>query len=112
MCSLLSSTYLLVQVRVLHPLLGPERYTPALRGLPERSRLSPTLFGIFMAVLLRLLQKEFPHARTYTSKGPTLLGAIAYEDDRVLVSKSPGELQAMVCGWVVITFETNTPSAY
>ena len=65
---LLTSTYHLLQVRVLHPLLGPDRFTPILRGLLEGSRLSPTPFGIFMAELLRTLQKEFPHACTYTSQ--------------------------------------------
>jgi hypothetical protein len=93
---LLTSTYHLVQVRVLHPLLGPDRFTPILRGLPEGSRLSPTLFGIFMAELLRTLQKEFPHACTYTSHGTRWLGAIAYVDDLVLVRKSPRELQSMI----------------
>jgi hypothetical protein len=94
MWRLLSSTYHLGQV--LHPLLGPERYTPILRGLPEGSRLSPTLIGIFMAELHQLLQKEFPHACTQSSKGPTWLGVIAYVDDLMLVSKFPRELQAML----------------
>jgi hypothetical protein len=67
-----------------------------MRGLPEGSRLSPTLFGIVMVKLLQLLQKEFPHACTYSSKGPTWLGAIAYVDDLVLISKSPRELQSML----------------
>ena len=93
---LLTSTYHLVQVRVLHPLLGPNRFTPIQRGLPEGSRLSPILFGIFMSELLRQLEKDFPHAYTYTSKGNIWLGAIAYVDDLVLISKSPHELQAML----------------
>ena len=96
MWRLLTGTYHLVQVRVLNPLLGPDRFTPILRGLPEGSRLSPTLFGIFMSELLRQLQKDFPHACTYTSKGNIWLGAIAYVDDFVLVSESPQELQAML----------------
>jgi hypothetical protein len=96
MWRLLTSTYHLVQVRVLHPLLGPNRFTPIQRGLPEGSRLSPILFGIFMSELLRQLEKDFPFAYTYTSKGNIWLGAIAYVDDLVLISKSPHELQAML----------------
>ena len=96
MWMLLTGTYHLVQVRVLHPLLGPNRFTPIQRGLPEGSRLSPILFGIFMSELLRQLQKDFPHACTYTSKGNIWLGAITYVDDLVLISKSPHELQAML----------------
>jgi hypothetical protein len=96
MWRLLTSTYHLVQVRVLHPLLGPNRFTPIQRGLPEGSRLSPILFGIFMSELIRQLEKDFPHAYTYTSKGNIWLGAIAYVDDLVLISKSPHELQAML----------------
>ena len=57
---LLISTYHLVQVRVLHPLLGQDRYTTILRGLPEGSRLSPTLFGIFIAELLQTLKNRIP----------------------------------------------------
>jgi hypothetical protein len=49
-----------------------------------------------MAELIRTLQKEFPHACTYTSKGITWLGAMAYADDLVLVGKSPRELQSMI----------------
>ena len=93
---LLTSTYHLVQVRILHPLLGPDRFTPILRGLPEGSRLSPPLFGIFIAELLHLLEAQFPNATTYTSSGPTWLGALAYVDDLVLISQSPVELQAMI----------------
>ena len=92
----LTGTYHLVQVRVLHPLLGPTRFTPMQRGLPEGIRLSPILFGIFMSELLRQLQKDFPHAYTYTSKGNIWIGVIAYVDDLVLISKSPHELQAML----------------
>ena len=81
MWRLLTSTYHLVQVRVLHPLLGPNRFTPIQRGLPEGSRLSPILFGIFMSELLRQLEKDFPHAYTYTSQGNIWIGVIAYVDD-------------------------------
>jgi hypothetical protein len=62
----------------------------------EPVELNPILFGIFMSELLRQLQKDFPHAYTYTSKGNISLGAIAYVDDLVLISKSPHELQAML----------------
>ena len=45
---------------------------------------------------LRQLEKDFPHAYTYTTKCNIWLGAIAYVDDLVLISKSPHELQAML----------------
>ncbi len=58
--------------------------------------MSTILFGIFKSELLRQLQKNFPHACMYTSKGNIWLGAIAYVDDLVLISKSPQKLQAML----------------
>ena len=68
---LLSSTYHFGTGPSPSPPPGFRQIHPILRGLPEGSRLSPTLFGIFMAELLQILQKEFPQACTYTSKGRT-----------------------------------------
>ena len=49
-------------VRVLHPNISKDTYTTILRGLPEGSRLSPTLFEIVAADLIRFLRAEFPDA--------------------------------------------------
>jgi hypothetical protein len=37
-----------IMVQVLHPNISKDTYTTILRGLPEGSRLSPTLFGIVL----------------------------------------------------------------
>ena len=48
-----------LKLRVLHPGI-PTYYTvDILRGLPEGSRLSPTLFGIFVADLVHELRAKF-----------------------------------------------------
>jgi len=50
-----------IQLRVLHPNIQEHQTVDILRGLPEGSRLSPTLFGIFVADLIHELQTQFPH---------------------------------------------------
>ena len=42
----------IVRVRVLHALIDQKHGVVILRGLPEGSRLSPTLFGIYVAKLI------------------------------------------------------------
>ena len=51
-----------IRLRVLHPHIQEHQTVDILRGLPEGDRLSPTLFGIFVADLIHELQTEFPHA--------------------------------------------------
>jgi len=51
-----------IRLRVLHPNIQEHQKVDILGGLPEGSRLSPTLFGIFVADLIHELQTEFPHA--------------------------------------------------
>jgi len=52
-----------VRLRVLLPNIQEHQTVDILRGLPEGSRLSPTLFGIFVADLIHAseLQTQFPH---------------------------------------------------
>jgi len=50
-----------IRLRVLHPKIQEHQTVVILRGLPEGSRLSPTLFGIFVADLIHQLQTQFPH---------------------------------------------------
>ena len=49
-----------------------------------------------MAELLHQLQIAFPLAQTKVTNGYQWLGAIAYVDDLVLISRSPLELQQMI----------------
>jgi len=51
-----------IKLRVLHPGISARHTVDILRGLPEGSRLSPTLFGIFVADLVHELRTKFPHA--------------------------------------------------
>ena len=51
-----------IRLRVLHPNIQEYQTVDILRGLPEGSRLSPTLFSIFVADLIHELQTKFPHA--------------------------------------------------
>jgi len=47
-------------VRVLHALIDQNDEVDILRGLPEGSQLSPTLFGICVAELILELRAKFP----------------------------------------------------
>jgi len=49
-----------VRVRVLHALIDQDDEVHILRGLPEGSRLSPTLFGSCVAELILELRAKFP----------------------------------------------------
>ena len=82
-----------VTLRVLHPGIAPHQTVPILRGLPEGSRLSPTLFGLFAADLVNHLKRKFP-AATILHKGHHLwVGGFLYVDDLCLLSTSADELQ-------------------
>ena len=41
-----------MRIRVLHPLIASRNEVEVLRGLPEGSRLTPTLFATFAADLI------------------------------------------------------------
>jgi hypothetical protein len=61
---LLRESFSKARVRVLHPLIKEHEYREILRGLPEGSKLSPTLFCVLVAELLHQLQIAFPLAQT------------------------------------------------
>jgi len=92
-----------IRLRVLHPNIQEHQTVDILRGLPEGSRLSPTLFGILVADLIHELQTKFPHA--FINLAPGLqhngttqiwIGGLLYVDDLALMSTCPRELQAML----------------
>jgi hypothetical protein len=85
-----------MRIRVLHPLITARNEVEVLRGLPEGSRLSPTLFAIFAADLIRELQVKFPEITMPTAPVLTWMGTIFYVDDAVLIARSPEELQRML----------------
>ena len=80
----------------MHPLIPEDDYTQILRGLPEGSRLSPTLFGILIAELLQEIKHRHPDSDTIGPGGTMWVGALAFVDDLVLTSRCPFELQNMI----------------
>jgi len=83
----------IVKVRVLHPRIPKSSSVDILRGVPEGSRLSPTLFGIFVAELIHELKVQFPNA-TITHNGEVRwIGGIVYVDDMCLISTDALEFQ-------------------
>jgi len=92
-----------IRLRVLHPNIQEHQTVDILRGLPGGSRLSHTLFGIFVADLIYELQTKFPHA--VINLAPDLqhngtmriwIGGSLYVDDLALMSTCPRELQAVL----------------
>jgi len=70
-----------------------------LRGLPEGSRFSPTLFGICVTELILELREKFPLLQfpLITSIDDlNCIGAFLYVDDMVLITRSPSQLQSMI----------------
>jgi hypothetical protein len=96
MWRILTQTYQKVSIRVLHPLIPEDDYTQIFRGLPEGSRLSPTLFGILISDLLQEIKHKHPNSDTIGPGGSMWVGALAYVDDIVLTSRCPYELQNMI----------------
>ena len=63
-----------VWLRVLYPNIREHQTVDILRRLPEGSRLSPTLFSIFLADLIHELQTKFPHAAINLAPDPQHTG--------------------------------------
>jgi hypothetical protein len=88
-----------VRIRFLISLISEDDEVEILRGLAEGTRLSPTLFGIFAAELIRELQTEIPHLRfpdvTDTDE-LNRIGAFLYVDDLELIGRSPLQLQQII----------------
>jgi hypothetical protein len=85
-----------MRIRVLHPSITADSEVNVLRGLQEGSRLSPILFAIFAADLIRDLELQFPEITMPTASALTWMGTIFYVDDAVLIARSPEELQLML----------------
>jgi len=92
-----------VWLRVVYPNIREHQTVDILRRLPEGSRLSPTLFSIFVADLIHELQNKFPHAAMNLAPGPQHTGTtqiwnggLLDIDDLTLMSTCPHELQAML----------------
>jgi len=90
-----------VRIRVLHALIEEGDKVDILRGLPNVSRLSPTLFGICAAELTGIheLRTKFPELKfaDITSIDDfNWIGAFLYVDDMVLIARSATQLQHMI----------------
>ncbi len=68
-----------MRIRVLHPSITADCEVNVLRGLPEGSRLSPILFAIFAADLIRDLQLQFPEITMPTASALTWIGRVKVE---------------------------------
>jgi len=87
-----------VRVRVLHALIEQKDEVDILRGLPQGSRLSPTLFGICVAERILELRAKFPlleFSQITSIHDLNWIGAFLYVDDMVLIARSPAHLQSM-----------------
>jgi len=86
----------IVKVRVLHPRIPTTSSVNILRGVPEGSRLGPTLFGILVADLIHELRAQFPAATITHHGGVRWIGGILFVDDLCLISNKVRELQRMI----------------
>jgi len=109
MCHHLRARFDKIKVRVLHPGISTRHTVDILRGLPEGSRLSPTLFGKFVADLVHELAAKFSHAVIHLGHQPPNLhtlrpgstthiwiGGLLYVDDLAVMSICSRELQSML----------------
>ena len=66
------------------------------RGLAEGSVLSPRLYTIFLAHLLKKMKDKFPEITCKGKTGDQWIGATAYADDLTLCASSPQPLNEML----------------
>jgi len=99
-----------IKLQVLHPGISTHHTVDILRGLLEGSRLSQTLFGIFVADLVHELRANLippavihlvhqpPNSHTLRPGSTTYIwiGGLLYVDDLALMSICPRELQSML----------------
>jgi hypothetical protein len=85
-----------VNIRVLHPHIPANALVKILRGLPEGSLLSQTLFGILVADLILQLKSQFPHCSITHRGTASWIGGFLYVDDLCLIATSETELQRML----------------
>jgi hypothetical protein len=81
-----------VTLRVLHPGISPHQTVPILRGLPEGSRLSPTLFGLFAADLVNHL-KRMPQSSTRVST----CGSVVFYMSMTYAYSPPAQMNSNAC---------------
>ena len=82
-----------------HALIDQNDEVDILRGLPEGSRFSPTLFGICVTELILELREKFPLLQfpLITSIDDlNWIGAFLEDDDMVLIARSSPQLQSMI----------------
>ena len=84
------------EVRVLHPQVPEDQYATIQRGLTEGSVLSPRLYAIFLANLLRALRTRFPLQHCFDNPALPYVGTLAYVDDICLCADTPQALQEML----------------
>ena len=71
---------------MLHPHLSAHDRVEILRGLHEGSKLSPSLFGIYVADLILELRTRFPNVTiSHGSTAPIWVGGLLYVDDLALM---------------------------
>jgi len=92
----LRERFQIVKVRVLHPQISKNSSVAISRGVPEGGRLSPTLFGIFVADFIHELREKFPNATVTHNGDIRWIGGILYVDDLCLISTDAHELQMMI----------------
>jgi len=79
-----------VRIWVLHALIGDENKFDIIRGLPEVSCLTPTLFGICAAELIHELRAKDPQLKFDNITSIDVFnwfGAFFYVDDMVLIAR-------------------------
>jgi len=82
-----------VKVRVLHPRIPKSSGVDMLWGVPEGSRLNPTLF---VADLIHELKLQFPNATITHSGQVRWIGGIFYVDVLCFILTDARELQMMI----------------
>jgi hypothetical protein len=85
-----------LKYRILHGHSENNPYIEIFKGLTDGVRLSPLLWGLYIADLVTTIRREFPDTVLPTPYAPTLMAILPYVDDLCLIASSARQLMKMM----------------
>jgi hypothetical protein len=85
-----------LKYRILHGHAANNPYIEIFKGLTEGGRLSPLLWGLYIADLVTTIRRDFPDTALPPPYALTLMAILLYVDDFCLIASSVAQLLAMM----------------
>jgi hypothetical protein len=85
-----------LKYRILHGHAANNPYIEIFKGLTEGGRLSPLLWGLYIADLITTIRRDFPDTALPSPYALTLMAILLYVDDFCLIASTTTQLLAMM----------------